>query len=148
MLVKFIKKKKTNNTQSHANEIAPVNERENKVMMSLSPQFPWLSPLIPASSCMMVKNEAPYAASCSFLIEVSDFSRLHTCVKQMIMLLESFTVTLLRWIWAALSHHANVATQKNLFSSSLSLLSGENYFCNITKKDYALLSDPTLYLGM
>lgn len=32
----------------------------------------------------------------AFLIEVSDFPQLHTCVKQMIMLLESFTVTLRR----------------------------------------------------
>lgn len=48
----------------------------------------------------------------AFLIEVSDFPQLHTCVKQMIMLLESFTVTLRRWIWGALSHHANVAALK------------------------------------
>lgn len=56
-----------------------------------------------------------------FLIEVSDFPQPHTCVKQMIMLLESFTVTLLRWIWAALSHHANVAAQKKKKLSPSSL---------------------------
>lgn len=94
---------------SHMGKLTCVNCRENKVIMSLS-----LYRLIPVSSSVMVKNEAPYTASCSFffLIEVSDFPRPHTCVKQMIMLLESFTVTLLRWIWAALSHHANAATQK------------------------------------
>lgn len=79
----------------------------------------WLSSFILMSSSVMVKDEAPYAARCSFfflffLIEVSDFPQLHTCVKQMIMLLESFTVTLRRWIWGALSHHANVAALKNL----------------------------------
>lgn len=50
----------------------------------------------------------------AFLIEVSDFSQLHTCVKQMIMLLESFSMASPRWIWGALSHHANVTAHKNL----------------------------------
>ena len=59
----------------------------------------------------------------AFLIEVSDFPWPHTCVKQMIMLLESFTVTLLRWICAALSHHANVAAQEK--KESLPPLWGE-----------------------
>lgn len=81
------------------------------------------------------KNEASYTASCSFLNEMSDFSRLHTCVKRMMMLLKSFTVTLLWWIWGALSHHANVAVQKPSF------FSGENSFYSITKKDFLYLTD-------
>lgn len=56
-------------------KIASVNCRENKVITPFSPASPCVSLLIPVSSSVMVKNEAPYAASCSFfLIEVSDFS--------------------------------------------------------------------------
>lgn len=98
----------------------------------------WLAPLILESSTPTVKNEAPYAASCSFLIEVSDSSLPHTCVKQMIMLLESFTVTLLRWIWAAISHHANVAAQKRRSRSPPSL--GRTIFASLQRKITRYLS--------
>lgn len=46
---------------SHMGKLTCVNCRENKVIMSLS-----LYRLIPVSSSVMVKNEAPYTASCSF----------------------------------------------------------------------------------
>lgn len=126
---------RTNHPTAASVQIASVNHGENKVITSLSLQAT-LSLL--SNSCVLQCDGKKWGSLRSelqlFLIEVSDFPRPHTCVKQMIMLLESFTVTLLRWIWAALSHHANVAVHKNL--SHLSYLSVENYFCGITKKDY------------
>lgn len=113
---------------------SPLWTAEKTKLLRFSPsQPPCLSLLIPMSSSVMVKNEAPYAASRSFfLIEVSDFPWPHTCVKQMIMLLESFTVTLLRWIWAVLSHHANVAARKSLSPSPSSL--GRTIFAVLQRK--------------
>lgn len=88
--------------------ISCVNRWENKVI-TLSLPFP-------SNSYVLQYDGKKWGSLCSKL-QLFDwnewfFSKLNTCVNQMIKLLKSFTVTLLWWIWGALSHHANAAVQK------------------------------------